>query len=65
MHKAGGRLTVTYREAARFGFRRFQSPFKFDTHLDNSVAEVPVEFQSDKITKTSNLAAPRLQEILH
>ena len=51
-------------EAARFGFRFFQSiDLKFDRHLGSSAAEIPVEFQSDTTIMISDLAASILHGI--
>ena len=36
---------------------------KYDRHLGSSVAEVPVKFQSDRTSPTTNLAALRLCQI--
>ena len=47
-------------EAARFGFKLFQSLWNL---AGTSAAEVPVKFQSDATIATSNLAASRLHEI--
>ena len=41
----------------------FTIAVKFERHLASGVAEVPVEFQSDTIIITPNLAASRLHEI--
>ena len=46
-------------EAPRFGFRLFQPLCNFDS----AAADVPVQFQSDTISVTPNLAAPSLHEI--
>ena len=39
-------------------------PLKFDRHLGNSAADVPVKFQSDVIIQTTNPVASRLHKIL-
>ena len=36
---------------------------KFDRHIGSSATEMPVKFQNDTISITSNLAASRLREI--
>ena len=48
-------------EAARFGFRIFQS---FWNLTDTSTAALPVRFQSNMIITTSNLVVSKLHEIL-
>ena len=35
---------------------------KFDRHIGSNVAEVPVQFQNDRTTVDTNLAASRLHE---
>ena len=41
----------------------FPIALKFNKHLGSSSVAIPVKFQSDKITMTSNLAASRLHDI--
>ena len=41
----------------------FTIALKFDRHIGSKAAEMPVEFQSDTIIITSNLATSRLHEI--
>ena len=50
-------------EAARLGFILFSIALKFDRHIGNSAAEMPVQFQSDTMIMTSNRATLRLHEI--
>ena len=54
-------------EAARFVFRIVQNctiNLKFDRHIGSTAPDMPVKFQSDATIYTTNLAAPRLHEIL-
>ena len=42
----------------------YRIALKFDWHIGNIAAEVPVKFQSDRTILNTNLAASRFCEIL-
>ena len=54
--------TAIYREVLKRRDSGLNFSNRFNRHLGSSVTEMPVEFQSDTIITTSNLAASRVHE---